>query len=136
MNEQYTVFLIGGGTGGDEQATFELRDVGARCGLTCKYRGKVIEAEEDDYFEALFRIRQQLEIDGLLPFCYGASGYVFPEGTVIEMSRGLIACKVKMGQPPQKTDLVNIFADGHDVAPTFPRMQQKCWDAWLASLPS
>jgi len=54
----------------------------------------------------------------------------------MEMSRGLIACKVKMGQPPQKTDLVNIFADGHDVVPTFARMRQECWDAWLASLPS
>ncbi|WP_245436369.1 hypothetical protein [Mesorhizobium tamadayense] len=65
MNEQYTVFLIGGGTGGDEQATFELRDIGARCRLTCKYRGKVIEAEEDDYFEALCQIRRQLEVEGI-----------------------------------------------------------------------
>jgi len=41
-----------------------------------------------------------------------------------------------MGQPPKETDLVNIFADGHDVVPAFPRLQQECWDAWLASLPS
>ncbi|RWD63694.1 MAG: hypothetical protein E5V85_27090 [Mesorhizobium sp.] len=136
MNKLYKVFLIGGDTGEDEQATFELCDAGARCRLTCKYRDTVIEAEEDDYFEALCQIRKQLEVEGILPFCYGASAYVFPEGTVIKMSRGLIACKVKMGQLPQEADLVNIFADGHDVVPAFVGLQQKCWDAWLASLPS
>ncbi|WP_292509187.1 hypothetical protein [Mesorhizobium sp.] len=99
MDDQYTVFLIGGGTGGDEQAVFTLR---SSENLTCSYRDKVIEAEEEDYFEALFQIRQQLELDGLLPFCYGASGNVYPEGTVIEMSRGLIACKVKMGSSPKR----------------------------------
>ena len=135
--EQYTVFLIGAGTvGDDEQAVFTLHDAGTKCRLTCSYRDKVVEAEEDDYFEALFQIRLRLELDGLLPFCYGASGRIYPEGTVIEMSRGLIACKIKMGQPPKETDLVNIFADGHDVVPAFPRLQQECWDAWLASLPS
>ncbi|WP_224637264.1 hypothetical protein [Mesorhizobium sp. CA12] len=135
--EQHTVFLIGAGTqGDDEQAVFTLHDARTKCRLICSYQDKVIEAEEDDYFEALFQIRLRLELDGLLPFCYGASGRVYPEGTVIEMSRGLIACKAKMGQPPKGTDLVNIFADGLDVVPVFPRMQQECWDAWLASLPS
>ncbi|MBN9551946.1 MAG: hypothetical protein J0H31_24580 [Alphaproteobacteria bacterium] len=137
MTDQYTVFLIGGGTrGDDEQALFTLHHAGAKCRLTCSYRDTVIEAEEDDYFEALFQIRLRLELDGLLPFCYGASARVYPEGTVVEMSRGLIACKVKMGQTPKETDLVNIFAEGHDVVPAFPRMQQECRDAWLASLPS
>ncbi|MCV3209338.1 hypothetical protein OHD62_23305 [Mesorhizobium sp. YC-39] len=136
MKEEHTVFLIGGGTGGDEQATFTLYDMGKKCRLTCSYRNKVIEAEEDDYFEALFQIRQQLEVDGLLPFCYGASANVYPEGMVMEMSRGLTVCKVKMGQPPQRTDLVNIFDDGYDVVPVFVHMQQQFWDAWLASLPS
>lgn len=137
MMEQYSVFLIGPGTrGDDEQAVFTLHEAGTKCRLTCSFRDKVIEAEEDDYFEALFQIRKRLELEGLLPFCYGASGKVFPEGTVIEMSRGVIACKVEMGHPPNETDLVNIFADGHDVVPTYPRMQQECWDAWLASLRS
>nr|WP_198541031.1 hypothetical protein [Mesorhizobium sp. LCM 4577] len=135
MDEQYTVFLIGGGTGGDEQAVFTPRNVGSRCRLTCSYRNKVIAAEEDDYFEALCQIRNQLEVEGLLPFCYGASANVFPEGTVTEMSRGLVVCKVKTGERPKKGDLVNIFDDGYDVMPVFVSMQQKFWDSWLASLP-
>ncbi|WP_192247424.1 hypothetical protein [Mesorhizobium silamurunense] len=109
MNEQYTVFLIGGGTGGKEQAVFMLHDVGTRCRLTCSYRNKVIEAEEDDYFEALCQIRKQLEVEGILPFCYGASCNVFPEGTVTDMSRGLVVCKVKAGERPKESELVNIF---------------------------
>ncbi|MBZ9658513.1 hypothetical protein LB523_05605 [Mesorhizobium sp. ESP-6-4] len=135
MDEQYTVFLIGGGTGGDEQAVFTPHDAGTRCRLTCSYRNKVIAAEEDDYFEALCQIRNQLEVEGLLPFCYGASANVFPEGTVTEMSRGLVVCKVKTGERPKKSDLVNIFDDGYDVMPVFVSMQQKFWDSWLASLP-
>lgn len=34
MDEEYTVFLIGGDTGGNEPAVFTLRDVGTRCRLT------------------------------------------------------------------------------------------------------
>ncbi|MDX8534382.1 hypothetical protein RFM41_24980 [Mesorhizobium sp. VK25A] len=135
MNEQYTVYLIGGDTGGEEQAVFTLHDVGARCRLTCIYRNKVVEAEEDDYFEALCQIRKQLEPEGILPFCYGASANIFPEGTVTEMSRGLVVCKVKAGEHPKKSDLVNIFDDGYDVMPVFVSMQQQFWDSWLASLP-
>lgn len=136
MNEQYTVFLIGGDTGGNEQAVFTLHDVGTRCRLNCSYRNKVIEAEEDDYFEALCQIRKQLEVEGILPFCYGASCNVFPEGTVTGMSRGLVVCKVKSGEHPKESDLVNIFDEGYDVVPVFVHMQQQFWDSWLASLPS
>ena len=136
MNEQYTVYLIGGDTGDDEQAVFTLHDVGTRCRLTCSYRNKVIEAEEDDYFEALCQIRKQLEAEGLLPFCYGASCNVFPESTVTAMSRGLVVCKIKSGERPKENNLVNIFDEGHDVVPVFVSMQQEFWDSWLASLPS
>ncbi|MET2825515.1 hypothetical protein [Mesorhizobium shangrilense] len=136
MAEQRSVFLIGGGTGRDEQAVFTLDRNGTGCSLTCSYRDKVVEAEEDDFFEALCQIRQRLEVDGLLPFCYGASANVYPEETIIEMSRGLMACKVQMGQIPQKTDLVDIFDEGPDIIPVFVSMHQEFWDAWLASLPS
>jgi hypothetical protein len=131
-----TVFLIGGGTGGDEEAVFTLHADDTVCSLTCSYRGKVIKAEEEDFFEALFQIRQDLEVDGLLPFCYGASAYVFPENTVITESRGLMAVKVKMGEHPQRGDVVDIFDEGPDVVPVFVHMQQQFWEAWLASLPS
>jgi hypothetical protein len=130
------VFLIGGGTGGNEQAEFILHANDTICSLTCSYRGKVIKAEEEDFFEALFQIRQDLEVDGLLPFCYGASAYVYPENTVITESRGLMALKVRMGERPQRGDLVDIFDEGPDVTPVFVDMQQKFWEAWLASLTS
>lgn len=137
MDHQRTVFLIGAGSIGDEeQAVFTLHVDGAVCSLTCRYRDKVIKADEEDFFEALFQIRQGLEADGLLPFCYGASAFVYPENTVMERSRGLIACKVKMGQFPQETDLVDIFDEGVDVIPVFVHMQQQFWDRWLASLPA
>ncbi len=136
MDHQRTVFLVGGGTGGDEEAVFTLHVDGAVCSLACAYRDKVIKADEEDFFEALFQIRQELEIDGLLPFCYGANANVYPENTVMEKSRGLMACKVKMGQLPQGTDLVDIFDDGPDVIPVFVAIQQQFWEEWLASLPS
>lgn len=55
MDHQRTVFLVGGGTGGYEQAVFTLHVNGAACNLKCSYRDKVIEAEEEDFFEALFK---------------------------------------------------------------------------------
>lgn len=137
MDHKRTVFLIGASSAGDdEQAVFTLRVNGTLCTLECRYRDKVIEAEEEDFFEALFQIRQALEVDGLLPFCYGASANVYPENTVMEKSRGLMACKVQMGQFPKQTDLVDIFDEGADVVPVFVHMQQEFWEEWLASLPS
>ncbi|RVB76973.1 hypothetical protein EN906_02670, partial [Mesorhizobium sp. M7A.F.Ca.CA.004.06.1.1] len=61
---------------------------------------------------------------------------VYPENTVMEKSRGLIACKVKTGRFPQESDLVDIFDDGVDVVPVFVHMQQEFWEEWLTSLPS
>ncbi|MBZ9890634.1 hypothetical protein LB559_22165 [Mesorhizobium sp. BR1-1-3] len=52
MDHQRTVFLIGAGSvGDDEQAVFTLHVNGAACNLKCSYRDKVIEAEEEDFFE-------------------------------------------------------------------------------------
>ncbi|MFD2058978.1 hypothetical protein ACFSQT_39635 [Mesorhizobium calcicola] len=85
MDQERTVFLIGAGARDDERAVFSLHDTGTICILKCSYRGKLIKAEEEDFFEAIFQIRQGLEVDGLLPFCYGASLNVYPENTVMEM---------------------------------------------------
>jgi hypothetical protein len=74
MDEQYTVFLIGGGTGGDEQAVFTLLSSETGCHLTCSYRDKVIEAEEEDYFEALFQIRQHSNSMACCPFVMERAG--------------------------------------------------------------
>ncbi|MGT2502875.1 hypothetical protein ACVOMS_22940 [Bradyrhizobium guangxiense] len=58
MDEQHDIALIGAGE--DERAVFTEYEIGPVCKLTCAYRGKTIEAEAPDFFEALCLIRRQL----------------------------------------------------------------------------
>ena len=132
MDEQHDIALIGAGE--DERAVFTEYEIGPVCKLTCAYRGKTIEAEAPDFFEALCLIRRQLEPEGLIPFCYGASLNVYPSGMARDMGAGLKAYRLKKGvhvRPPD--DLVEIFATGPDVIPALVDAQEAFWREWLAT---
>ncbi|MBV8908013.1 MAG: hypothetical protein JOZ20_03350, partial [Sphingomonas sp.] len=115
MTYERTVLLIGGDD--EEQAAFELEEVGRDCRMRCFYRGKQIEAVAADFFAALCDIRDKLGEERLIPFCYGASLNVYPSGMARDMGRGLKAYRFRMGQQAAGTDLVDIFAEGPDVIP-------------------
>jgi hypothetical protein len=107
MTETFSVRLVGGSDG--ERATFEINDVENRCLLVCRYRGNTIASEATDFFEALISIRRQLQGDGLIPYCYGASLNVFPSGMARDMGQGLRAYKLAPGKHAKIADLVDIF---------------------------
>lgn len=132
QDDQYTIYLIGGED--DEQAVFELVEVGDMCQLNCSYRGKVAQSQATDFFEALCQIRNQLGREGLIPFCYGASMNVYPSGMARQMGAGLKAYKIEMGRQAKMADLVEIFAAGPDVIPCSVDMQREHFDQWIASL--
>ncbi|WP_119303623.1 hypothetical protein [Dongia deserti] len=132
MNTQRSLYLIGGED--DEQALFLLHGDNDICRLSCSYRGKLIEAEAADFFDALCKIRRQLWDDGLIPFCYGASMNVYPSGMARDMGKGLKAYKLTEGQHTSIVDLVDIFAEGPDVVPAPVEIQQRFWEDWLASV--
>ena len=134
VEEQHTIFLIGGED--DEQAVFEFDEDEDQCHLRCSYRGKSIEAEASDFFDALCRIREQLAGEGLIPFCYGASLNVYPSGMSRDMGGGLKAYKLQMGRLAAQADLVEIFAEGPDVIPATVELQEQHFEDWIASLRS
>lgn len=132
MAGEHKVSLEGGAA--NEQAVFVEQELGDNCVLTCAYRGKTISSEAPDFFEALCGIRQQLEVDGVIPLCYGASLNVFPSPMARGMGGGLKAYRLTLGVPARAADLVHIFGEGPDVDPASVEAQAKFYDGWLASL--
>src|ERR1700752_894126 len=107
--DEYRIFLIGGGD--DESGLLFTRNDNDSCHITFQFRGRSLDAEASDYFEAFCQIRRQLEKDGLIPFCYGASLNVYPSGMARDMGLGLKAYKLTIGQHARMQDLVEIFTD-------------------------
>ena len=129
---QHQIYLIGGAD--DETATFTEEEANGLCRLVCEYRGKRISAEAHDYFEALSNVRLELEKEGLIPFCYGASLNVFPSKMARQMGGGKVAYKMEMGKPAPRESLVRIFEQGPDVIPSPVALQKEYFNDWLASL--
>ena len=86
-----------------------------------------------DYFAALVLIRQDLEADGWLLSCYGASRNVYASGMARDMGLGLKAYKMRLGEHVGRDDLVEIFRTGPDVEPATVDEQQAFWKEWLAT---
>lgn len=129
---QHQIFLIGGAD--DEIATFTEEDVNGLCRLICEYRGKIVSSEALDFFEALCNVRLELEKEGLMPFCYGASINVFPSPMARQMGRGKSAYRMEMGKQATRECAVRIFENGTDVIPSPVALQKQYFDDWLASL--
>ena len=84
------------------------------CQLTLKCGDKTMVVADDDFFNALIKIRTKLEPQGVLFNIYGASLNVWPSGMAISMSAGEVAYKYESGN----TTTVNIFDTGDDVIPS------------------
>jgi hypothetical protein len=128
---EYPIFLIGGAD--DEAGLLSTTEEEDRCHISFAYRDRVIEAEANDYFEALCLIRQQLEEERLIPFCYGASLKVYPSGMARDMGAGLKAYKLEIGVHARTQDLVDKFAAGPDLIPASVKLQREFFEEWLAS---
>jgi hypothetical protein len=131
--ETHKAKLIGE-AGAPIEAEFILDSSQRTCSLTIRFAGREIRASEPDYFEALCRIRDELESFHLRPNCYGASRNVFPSGMGRDMGSGLNAYKMKMGIQAKLEDLVFIFDSGPDVEPVSVAEQRAFFDVWSKSL--
>lgn len=126
------IYLIGGAD--DEFAEIEESEGQDTCGLICRFRGKEIAAHADDFFDALVAIRLSLEVEGLIPFCYGASLNVFPSAMSRQMSMGKAAYRMTLGKQALRSDMVQIFAEGPDVIPASVTRQREFFQSWHQSL--
>jgi hypothetical protein len=87
-----------------------------------------------DYFAAMRAIRQELEKEGELLVCNGASRNVCPSGMILSMGPGDKAYKLRLGQPARLEDLVSIFDVDDDVQPVTIAEQDSFYNTWLSSL--
>jgi len=131
MMETHSIFLIGGMD--DEHATLIEDELGDSCTLKLIWRGGEATASADDFFEALCTIRLQLEAEGLLLFCYGASLNVYPSGMARSMASGKVAYRMQAGKHARKADLVDIFSEGPDVVPATVAQQREFFNGWVSS---
>ncbi len=85
------------------------------CYLTLHCRGCDYEGVSWNLFDALCKARLQLEPQGLIPVCYGASENVYPSGMCLDMGSGSRAYLWGKKGP---LSLVDIFATGPEVIPS------------------
>jgi hypothetical protein len=94
------------------------------CRIKLSWANGVIEETDRNYFVSFKKVRNQLEIHGLLPVCYGASRRVIMTGMAAEMGLGARIWRVnqddEMYRPP-----VDIFKTGEDVEPVVVEAQEK-----------
>ena len=107
-----------------------------RIKLSLSVMGREIVSSHDDFFSAMRVIRRELEKDGILLNCYGASKNVFPPPISQEMGQGWKAHKLRIAHPASQQDLVSIFDSGPDVFPSTVDEQEQFYEQWLESLRS
>lgn len=99
--------------------------------LTLRRWGGTLTREAHDFFDALREIRVELEKEGILVNCYGASRNVHPSGMQRSVGLGKQAYKLVAGKPREET--VHIFDSGPDVDPCTVLEQMEFYRTWSAS---
>lgn len=117
---------------------FHFDDEDAQSGTTdlvLTFGGRSFAAtSEIGFFDAMCRIREQLDREGILLRCFGASENVFPSPMIESMGDGDRAYKLRIGRPARTSDLVCIFDTAEDVIPSRVDQQREFYESWLKSL--
>lgn len=71
--------------------------------------GLVIEKEEDNYFDTLIKIREELEKSNIKLLCKGCCKNVYPSAMLLCMGEGRNAYVFKYGEQAKMNSLVDIF---------------------------
>ena len=86
----------------------------------------------DDLYTCLAKLREQMpDIDFL---CKGSKINVHPSRSTRQMTAGLMAYELKMGEQARRSDLVNIFDFDDDNLTNNPSKQNIFFKEWIASL--
>ncbi len=104
--------------------------------LTLRWGMRKIQKREGDAFAAMREIRRELDREGILLNCYGASRDVHPsEMMSMDTAFGTRAFRLTPGRPPTMEDIVGIFDTGPDIQPSTVEGQEKYYADFLRGGP-
>lgn len=86
----------------------------------------------DDLYSCLANLRKQLPDVEFL--CKGSKINVHPSRSTRQMTAGLLAYELTMGEQARRSDLVNIFDYDDNNLTNEPGEQNSFFEAWLTSL--
>lgn len=93
--------------------------------------GAPYTATAPDMFEALVRLRRQLEPAGLMIAVQGSRRDTYPSAMLADMGGGERIYVMRPGHPARLDDLVDTFADAEPDQLATVDEQRAYWKAWL-----
>lgn len=94
----------------------------------------VLEKEEDNYFETLIEIRQELEKMNIKLLCKGCCKNVYPSGMLLNMGSGRKAYTLIYGEQAKMDSLVDIFESCSIDEYATIEQQSEYFESWIMSL--
>lgn len=87
-----------------------------------------------DYFGALLDARRDFEAAGWRVLVNGACRDVWPSPMLSDMGQGLKAYRLRVGEKPGRSDLVEVFGADADLEPATVGEQEAFRGSWLRSV--
>jgi len=109
--------------------TYRIELVTSEGNYTCPYT-----ATGPDMFEALVRLRRQLEPAGLVVAVQGSRRDTYPSGMARDMGGGMGVYVMRPGRAARREDLVDTLGDAPADQMATVDEQRAFFDAWLAEL--
>ncbi len=113
-----------------------MQEAGELCTLSLSCQVGEFNANGPDYFEALVRLRRQLEAMDMQIMLNGASFDVWPSAMARSMGLGLQAYRMRLGKQARQADLVPILELHPESRPCSIAEQERYRDQWFKSLGS
>lgn len=103
--------------------------------MLLEWSGTPIQADADDLFEALVRIREQLERHDWFVAVQGSRLDAYPTATQRETDAGLSVHITRLGEPATPDDVAETFAEADPITLATAHAQRQRTRAWRRSLP-
>lgn len=98
------------------------------------YNDSMFVCSEENYFEALRKLRLQLEKEGARIICEGAKINVYPSSMQLSMGSGRTAYRIYLTKQAKSADIVDIFEPCDELCCVSCEEQQAYYLTWIKSL--
>lgn len=98
------------------------------------YCNRKIESSEENYFDALTKLRRKLEKDNIKIMCKGANRNVYPSAMQLNMGTGRNAYTLIMHKQAMQRDVVDIFEPSSVDECVSIDEQEQYFNLWAESL--